>query len=112
MEYAEEAIVVSNKAVDCDCNGQLQAAVYYYKEAATLLELAWKIRKHDPLADEWCKKSHDYINRAEALEYQSNFLLITCYFFIYVIHKCMGRTKFSTFIVFFIFFHCSTYLTT
>ncbi|XP_025406964.1 calpain-7-like isoform X2 [Sipha flava] len=70
MEYAEEAIVVSNKAVVCDCNGQMQAAVYYYKEAATLLELAWKIRKNDPLADEWCKKSHDYINRAEALEYQ------------------------------------------
>ncbi|XP_015371723.1 PREDICTED: calpain-7-like isoform X3 [Diuraphis noxia] len=70
MEYAEEAIVVSNKAVDCDCKGQLQAAVYYYKEAATLLELAWKIRKDDPLANEWCQKSHDYVNRAEALEYQ------------------------------------------
>lgn len=87
MEYAEEAIVVSNKAVKCDCKGQLQAAVYYYKEAATLLELAWKIRKDDPLADEWCKKSHDYINRAEALEYQSNFLLINNCFFVYVICK-------------------------
>ncbi|XP_022182852.1 calpain-7-like isoform X1 [Myzus persicae] len=70
MEYAEEAIVVSNKAVDCDCKGQMQAAVYYYREAATLLELAWKIRKDDPLANEWCQKSHDYANRAEALEYQ------------------------------------------
>jgi len=89
MNYAEEAIVVSNKAVECDCKGQMQAAVYYYKEAATLLELAWKIRKDDPLADEWCKKSHDYINRAEALEYQSNCLLliIISYFFVYVICK-------------------------
>lgn len=76
MEYAEEAIVVSKKAVECDGNGQMQAAVYYYKEAATLLELAWKIRKEHPLADEWCQKSHDYINRAEALEFQSNFFSI------------------------------------
>jgi len=79
MEYAEEAIVVSNKAVDCDCKGQMQAAVYYYREAATLLELAWKIRKDDPLANEWCQKSHDYVNRAEALEYQSNFFLNSNY---------------------------------
>lgn len=76
MEYAEEAIVVSNKAVECDCKNQKQAAVYYYKEAATLLELAWKIRKDDPHAEEWCKKTHDYINRAEALEFQSNFLFL------------------------------------
>lgn len=75
MEYVEEAIVVSNKAVECDCKGQMQAAVYYYKEAATLLELAWKIRKGDPLADEWCQKSHDFINRAEALEFQSKYLI-------------------------------------
>lgn len=75
MEYAEKAIVVSNKAVDCDYKGQIQAAVYYYKEAASLLELAWKIRKDDPQGDEWCQKSHDYINRAEALLYQSNFFI-------------------------------------
>ncbi|XP_050546424.1 calpain-7-like [Daktulosphaira vitifoliae] len=70
MEYSEEALKVSIKAVEYDRKGQLQAAIYYYKEAATLLELAWKIRKDDHLADQWCKKSHEYINRAETLEYQ------------------------------------------
>lgn len=84
MEYAEEAIVVSNKAVECDCKGQMQAAVYYYKEAATLLELAWKIRKDDLLANEWCQKSHDYINRAETLEYQSNLLFLFCVKFYFI----------------------------
>lgn len=80
MEFAEEAIKVSSRAVNCDTKGEYRAAVYYYKEALKLLELAYKELPNHPDAVNWCKKMHEYADRSHFLQYQSSFFLMIVLF--------------------------------
>lgn len=87
MDYAEIAIKVSTRAVQCDTKGEYRAAVYYYKEALNLLDLAYKEEPNHPDAIAWCKKMHEYADRSHFLQYQSNsrvrpiqlFMHVKCY---------------------------------
>lgn len=70
MGYVEDAITSSTRAVEFDQAGQLEVASYYYREAARLLELAYK---HAPDTDDkpnWWRKAQEYKARAESLDQQ------------------------------------------
>ncbi|XP_065200256.1 calpain-7-like [Planococcus citri] len=70
MDYAEDAIKASTRAVECDTKGEYRLAVYYYKQAMKLLELAYKEEPDHPDAVTWCKKTHEYADRSHFLQYQ------------------------------------------
>lgn len=69
MSYAENALLLASRAVEFDLNGQKRASIYYYKEAVKLLELACLNEPNHPDAVSWCKKMHEYEDRAQSLQY-------------------------------------------
>lgn len=69
MSYAENALSLASRAVEFDLNGQKKASIYYYKEAVKLLELAYLNEPNHPDTVSWCKKMHEYEDRAQSLQY-------------------------------------------
>ncbi|XKL65661.1 hypothetical protein PGB90_009081 [Kerria lacca] len=70
MSYAKDAITISKRAVEYDTNGQSRAAIYFYKQAVRLLDLALSEEPNHIDAKSWIIKSHEYENRAQLLQYQ------------------------------------------
>lgn len=86
MGYVEDAIMSSTRAVEFDRAGQLEVAGYYYKEAARLLELAYK---HAPDSDDkpnWWTKAQEYKERAETLNQQREYSVHILYLCIFCIN--------------------------
>ncbi|XP_046678914.1 calpain-7-like [Homalodisca vitripennis] len=70
MGYVEEAVTSSTRAVEFDRAGQLEVASYYYREAARLLELAYKHGPENEEKPNWWRKAQEYKDRAEVLNKQ------------------------------------------
>lgn len=70
MGYVEDAITSSTRAVEFDQAGQLEVASYYYREAARLLELAYKHAPDNDDKPNWWRKAQEYKARAESLDQQ------------------------------------------
>lgn len=71
MGYVEDALTSSTRAVEFDRSGQLEVAAYYYREAARLLDIAYKFAPDDEDKPAWKMKAQEYVDRANALDEKS-----------------------------------------
>lgn len=66
-ELVASAVASSNRAVQFDTSGQLDAAIYYYREAARFLSLAASKTADSERRDSLNNRATDYGNRASQL---------------------------------------------
>ena len=63
-----DAVTSSTRAVQFDQNGHLDAAVFNYRQAASLLQLAVHSAEDPSKTEAWTSKAQEYLQRAEELE--------------------------------------------
>ncbi|KAJ8879054.1 hypothetical protein PR048_019660 [Dryococelus australis] len=66
-ELLEDVHTFSGRAVQFDKAGQHEIAAYYYREAASILDLAVKDAADEADAEAWQQRARDYRSRADIL---------------------------------------------